>query len=100
MIVYWCGWETNRVCFALLSASGALFVVVRRLSSAGEPLDLPGLRWLLPWLASLTIVSWLGNVGGGTGTLPQGVDLAVLAVSSLIVMRLSLIHPASRRPDG
>jgi hypothetical protein len=45
-------------------------------------------------------VSWLGNVGGGTGTLPQGVDLAVLAVSSLIVMRLSLIHPASRLPDG
>lgn len=98
MIVYWCGWETNRVCFALLAASGALFVVVRGLSSAGEPLDLPGLRWLLPWLASLTAVSWLGNFGGGTGTLPQGVDLAVLAVSSLIVMRLGLIHPASRLP--
>lgn len=98
VIVYWGGWETNRVCFALLAIAGVLFVAVRRLSSPGEPLDLSGLRWLLPWLVVVAIVSWLGNFGGGVGAIPHGIDVAILAAASLIVMRLSLIDPASRLP--
>ena len=98
MIVYWGGWETNRVCFALLAIAGVLFVAVRRLSSPGEPLDLSGLRWLLPWLVVVAIVSLLGNFGGGVGAIPHGIDVAILAAASLIVMRLSLIYPASRLP--
>ncbi|MEY3023539.1 MAG: hypothetical protein RJA16_365 [Planctomycetota bacterium] len=100
VIVYWSGWETNRVCFALLAGFGAAFVVVRRLRTPTAPLDLSGLRWLLPWLAVLATVSWLGQFGGGTGSLPHGVDLAILAIASLAVLRLSLIDPASRLPGA
>jgi hypothetical protein len=32
------------------------------------------------------------------GAIPHGIDVAILAAASLIVMRLSLIDPASRLP--
>jgi hypothetical protein len=41
--------------------------------------------WLWPYLGVLTLISYLGQFGGGTGTIPFGWDLVVVAAWSLIV---------------
>ena len=99
VIVYWCGWETNRVCFGLLAVLGGLFAGVHRLRGAETPLDLEGLRWLLPWLSAMAAISWLGNFGGGTGTIPAGWDVAAIGVTSLVVLRMAMVRPATRLPE-
>jgi len=99
VIVYWCGWETNRVCLGLLTGLGGLFLLVHRVRGSDAPLDLVCLRWMLPWLAAMAVVSWLGNFGGGTGTIPVGWDVAAIGVASLLVMRIALRRPSARLPE-
>ncbi|MHC4833945.1 MAG: APC family permease, partial [Planctomycetota bacterium] len=99
VIVYWCGWETNRVCFGLLAGLGALFVVVHRLRNLAMPLDLRELRWMAPWMAVSAAISWLGNFGGGVGAIPAGWDVVAIGVSSLLVMWIALRRPSTRLPE-
>lgn len=100
VIIYWCGWETNRVSIGLLGACGVIFIVVKLIKAPGEPLDLSGLAWLLPYGAGLALLSALGNLGGGAGWIPQGWDIVVVGLFSLAVLALSLRDPISRLPDS
>jgi amino acid transporter len=100
VIVYWCGWETNRVCFGLLAALGVLFAAIHRFRRAEAALDAEGLRWLLPWMASMVAISWLGNFGGGEAVIPPGWDLAAIALMSLVVVRIAMVSPATRLPES
>lgn len=88
-IVYWCGWETNRACLAILVGLGVLFVAVKKVSSPRERLDLVGLAWLAPYAIGLAAVSALGQFGAGAKVVPAGVDLVLLAVLSVAVLALS-----------
>ncbi|MGA0285794.1 MAG: APC family permease [Phycisphaerales bacterium] len=99
VIVYWCGWETNRVCFGLLAVLAIGFATVHRIRKSEVPLDLEGLRWLLPWMLAMAAISWLGNFGGGTGTIPAGWDVAAIGVTSLVVLRMAMVRPATRLPE-
>lgn len=99
VIVYWCGWETNRVALGLLAGCGLIFAVVKRRAAPHEPLDAEGLVWLLPYGAGLATISALGNFGGGARWLPEGWDLVGVALFSLGILRLSLCSPCSRLPE-
>ncbi len=97
-IVYWCGWQTNRVSLALVATGALLFVVGKKFSSPRAPFDLVGVVWLLPYGLGLAIISALGNFGGGSGMIPRGLDLAVLAGFSLGILILSLRTANARLP--
>lgn len=97
-LIYWCGWETNRFSIGLLAASGILFFAAKRITAPREPLDLSGLEWLLPYGAGLAAISALGNYSGGSGLIPPGWDLGIIAVFSLAILALSLRSPQSRLP--
>lgn len=98
IIVYWCGWETNRFSLGLLAAFGAIFVLAKRVTAPHEPLDLSGLSWLLPYGVGLAVISYLGNFGSGLALIPPGWDAAVVGIFSLGIFMLSLRSPASRLP--
>ncbi len=98
IIVYWCGWETNRVSLGLLTAFGLVFIMIKRLTAPRESLDLSGLSWLFPYGMGLALISFLGNFTGGIKVLPVGWDMVVVALFSLAIMALSLRAPASRVP--
>ena len=53
--------------------------------------------WLIPYLAGLAVISWLGSFGGGLGVLTFGWDLLCLALLSLAVMAMAV---AVRLPDA
>ncbi len=100
IIIYWCGWQTNSISIGLLALSGAIFVIVKRIASPHEALDLSGLGWLLPYGLGLAAISFFGRFGGGMNVLPTGWDLAILSVFSLAIIALSLRSPASRLPSN
>src|SRR5690348_2479876 len=86
LIVYWSGWQTDWklmvavligfVLLAVFSATGVL---------RGQSLDLKAGLWVLPWLGSLTLVSWLGDYDGGLGVIGFGTAIPVLLVVSLAI---------------
>jgi amino acid transporter len=79
-MIYWCGWQTNAVGIGALAALAILFAVVFCLSAPFRELDLQGLIWVVPYMAGLALISWLGQYGGGRGWLPLGVDYFCLVV--------------------
>ena len=98
VIIYWCGWETNRVSIGILAVCGLIFVAVKRVVSPRESLDLSGLFWLIPYAFGLAAISALGSFGKGAGIIPSGWDAGVVAIFSLGILTLSLRSPQSRLP--
>ncbi len=84
LIIYWAGWETLwhlmlAVLFGLL-----LFYVYR--CCGRNPIPLSHWRaagWLVCYFGSLTLISYLGNFGGGLALLPFGWDFLVILLDSL-----------------
>jgi amino acid transporter len=95
-IVYWCGWQTNRVSLGLVATLGIAFVALKKVHSPHESLDLVGLAWIGPYAIGLALISALGQFGGGAQIVPAGADLAILVVFSVGVLALSTIEPSSR----
>jgi len=76
VIVYWCGWETNRVCLSLLAILGIGFVIAKKWRAPQEKLNWAGVVWLVPYGVGLALVSALGQFGGGAdssgaGSIPE-----------------------------
>lgn len=97
-IVYWTGWTTNVHLFIALGVGAVLFLAQRYASPAAArpPLDWRPASWLVPYLAGLALISWLGGFGGGIGVLTFGWDLLCLALLGLVVIWMAL---AVRLPD-
>ncbi len=82
LIVYWSGWKTNVVLFGII-VFAVVFVGIKRLVFDKHPfksLDRREAIWLAPYIATIMVVSYLGNFGGGRGILPVWWDVAVLSV--------------------
>ncbi|MEM8852133.1 MAG: APC family permease [Pseudomonadota bacterium] len=89
--VYWAGWNVVRlvVPFAVVGIL-ALPILARLFGGAHlKRAEYRALFWLLPWLLGLLAVSRFGNYGGGTGALPAGVDLLVLAAVAGVVLMIA-----------
>jgi amino acid transporter len=98
-IVYWCGWQTNRVCLGLLAALAVVFVVVKKIRAPRESLDLVGMAWLVPYGLGLAAISALGQFGGGAKLIPSGIDFAALAALSVGILAASTFGPKARLPE-
>jgi len=89
-IVYWSGWSTNWKTL-LIALVGLIYFLLRRaLRGAEEPAYFVAASWLIVYYAMLAVVSWLGNFGGGLGIIPEGIDMAIIAVLSLLIFALAL----------
>ncbi|MCP4329094.1 MAG: APC family permease [Alphaproteobacteria bacterium] len=83
-VVYWSGWQTISVLGLTLAAGVVLFLVLRLFggAEARPALDLSQSYWVAVFLAAMGVISYLGDFGGGTGTIPPGWDLALIAALS------------------
>jgi amino acid transporter len=105
-IVYWTPWTTVEKLMLAIVAGYAIFGIshaVGRPIAVGSqskqpPLHLRSLIWMLPWLAGLTVISYLGQYGG-ISLIPEWVDLGVVAAFSLVIFYLA-IHFSLDRPEG
>jgi amino acid transporter len=98
LIVYWAGWDTDWKLFVAVALGFvvlALFHVTRSMDTSN--LDLrAGATWVLPWLAGLCLISYLGDFpehsanAGNTGDISFGWGFLVLLALSALVYWLAI----------
>lgn len=90
-IVYWTSWGTVEKLMLVLAAGYLLFGISYAMGRSFErpPLDARSLLWILPWFTGLGVISYLGQYGG-IKLIPQWIDLAVVAVFSLMICHLAV----------
>ncbi|OHV32666.1 amino acid transporter [Pseudofrankia sp. EUN1h] len=100
LIVYWAGWENDQKLAVGIIAGLVLFAGYRATQPAGRwpALEWRSALWLLPWLGGLTVISWLGQFGGGLAVIPFWVDIAVVVAFSIAIFELAVrtAPPAAR----
>ncbi len=85
LIVFWAGWETNYKLLISILIGYALLAGYHRFSENAAPLEWRAGIWVVPWLAGLMLISYLGEFGGGQDVLTLGWGaLAVAGLSSAI----------------
>ncbi|MCX7124375.1 MAG: APC family permease [Gammaproteobacteria bacterium] len=66
-------------------------------SSKQHALEWRSSIWIWPYIAGLTLISYLGSFGGGKNILPFGWDLAVLAIFSIFIVYLAKTFKSSNK---
>ena len=91
-VIYWSGFKTNSVLFAIVFAGFVIYAAHHHLIArkSAESFGWRHIAWLLPWFGGMWLLSWLGDVGGGLGVLAFWPGVAIVAVWSLIVMALGV----------
>jgi amino acid transporter len=92
LIIYWSGWEVIWKLDVAVLLGYVLMGVSRETHAnpqAGD-LDWAAAIWLWPYLAGMTLISLLGQFGGGRHVIPFWWDMGVVAVFSLAVYVLAL----------
>jgi amino acid transporter len=89
LISYWTGWQTISK-LAPLCAIGILvfFIALLRGKLNKQHLGLHSLQWFLPFVAGLTIISYLGDFGGKK-VITFGWDFFVIAVFAIVILLLA-----------
>jgi amino acid transporter len=92
LIVYWAGWENDQKLAVAIVIGLAVFAGYRATRPAEHrgSLEWRSTFWLMPWLGGLTVISWLGQFGGGRAFIPFWVDLAVVVVFSVAIFELAV----------
>jgi hypothetical protein len=86
MIVYWAGWDTDYKLFLAIVLGLVLLVVTKALGrNELPPMDWRAGGWVLPWLAGLALISYLGAYGDGAR------HEFGLGVGALIVLAWSIV---------
>ena len=101
-IIYWTSWPTvEKLMLAIVA--GYLFLGISyalgSLNKRSSQNDPRALVWIIPWLAGLTVISYLGQYDG-IKLIPPWVDLGVVAAFSLIICHVAIQHglPSQRPP--
>lgn len=98
LIIYWAGWA---VLWKLLAALGVGYVVLALTVGFGrtqpvEQLHLRSMVWVVPWLAGMGVLDYLGQYPGGTKTIPFWWDLGIVVVFSIAIYALAQLVALSR----
>jgi amino acid transporter len=91
MMFYWTGWETVSKLAIALFIGVALFIYSSwRRKMPLQQLGMKAALWLVPYLAGLTLISYLGSFGGGKQYISFGWDFLIIGIFSMITLYLAL----------
>jgi amino acid transporter len=87
LIIYWAGWNTNWKLFVAILIGFVLLGVQMAVARDRMPaMDWRAGSWILPWLAAVALVSYLGSYGGEAAhEIGRGVGAALMAVISVVI---------------
>lgn len=87
LLIYWTGWEI--IWRLMISIVVGFIVLIAYQWSQKHHLENSDMRaaiWLIPYFIGMSVISYLGNFGGGLGLLSFGMDFMVIALFSLIIL--------------
>lgn len=91
LISYWTGWETIwKLDIALIIGVVFFFTAYKRKKLQGQELGFRSLPWIISYFLGMTIISYLGNFGGGINVIPFGWDFLAIAIFSIIILCLAV----------
>jgi amino acid transporter len=91
LIVFWAGWTTDWKLFVAMLLGFVVLAVFYAFGQVSAAMEWrAGATWMLPWLAGLCLLSWIGPYGGGRNDLSFGWSFPVIAVFSLAIFVLAL----------
>jgi len=91
LIVYWSGWDIVWKLMVSVLLGFVLLAIFHTTGAARQPLDFKsGASWLFPWLGGTTLISWLGDYGGGTGVIGFGWSILILLALSIAVYAIAV----------
>lgn len=95
LLSYWCGWETiYKLAIAIIIGMIFFAVACWRGNLKWEAHGLKSGLWMLPYLAGLVIISWLGAFGG-KNIIPFGWDFLVIGLFSMAILYLAVKNRAT-----
>jgi amino acid transporter len=97
LIVFWAGWRVNWKLFVAVLIGVVLLGVFHVTGQLTAKMEWrAGATWMVPWMAGLALVSYLGPYGGGQDVIGFGWSFVVLAAFSVVIYVLALavrLHP-------
>jgi amino acid transporter len=99
LIVYWSGLKTDSWLFGMLAVFFIVYLAYEIVAGHGlAQLSWRGAWWLIPYFLGMWLLTYLGpkDLVGGSNTIPYPLDLAVVAVFSIVILLLAV---ASGIPD-
>ena len=89
LIAYWTGWETIwrlmlGIVFGLIS-----FIFYHFFKAQDLKMNVRCSRWLVPYFSGLTLLSYLGNFGGGINFISFGWDFLIIGLFSTAILYLA-----------
>jgi amino acid transporter len=102
LIVFWAGWSTNYKLLIAILIGYVLLAGYQRFGARPAALEWRAGCWVVPWLAGLMLISYLGEYGAGRDVLGLGWGaLAVAGLSGVIyVLAIRVRLPAGRVIDN
>jgi len=92
LIGYWTGWDTiYKLAIAIAIGLGFFVLACVRGKMREGSLGLKSVRWVLPYLGGLVLISYLGAFGG-KNIIPFGWDFLVIGIFSVIMLYLAVIN--------
>jgi len=93
LIVYWSGWDIVWKLMLSVLLGFVLLAIFHVTGASRQPLDFKaGASWLLPWLGSTALISWLGDYGGGIGVIGFGWSILILLGVSVAVYAIAVAN--------
>ncbi len=91
LIIFWTGFDTIWKVLVAITC-GYIYLCLYRLTSHGKKLDIEWASgwWMFPYYIGTGILSYLGSFGHGTGTIPFGIDFAVIGLFTLIIFYFAI----------
>jgi amino acid transporter len=98
LIVYWSGWTVVWKLMVAVLIGYALLAVFTATKQVPRPerFDIKSGLWVFPWLIGLTVMSYLGDYGGGKGVIGFGTAIPIMLVLSVGVYVMAFML---RLPD-
>jgi amino acid transporter len=91
LIVYWSGWTTDWKLFVGVLLGYVVLAIFHLTGRVTTPMEWrAGATWVVPWLAGLALISYLGAYGGGRGLITFEIAFPVIAVFSLAIFLIGV----------
>ncbi len=95
LISYWTGWETMyKLGIAILVGFVFFIVACLRGKMTEGSLGIKSALWIVPYLAGLEVISYLGSFGNGKNIIPFGWDFLVIGIFSAVILFLAVMSRA------